>query len=126
MENRRSTVLFLIRHGADVTVRDETHSTPLHLVSSKDKESAIVVDLLIRHGADVNAPNKDGSTPLHMAASSRLALEGTIVRLLLRHGANADAMDCEGRTPLDLASSEGNYWIAKLLSDYNERRRQID
>ena len=126
VEYQLSIVLFLIRHGADVTARDDTHSTPLHLVSSKDKESAIVVYMLIRHGADVNAPNRDGSTPLHMAASSRLALEGTIVRLLLRHGANADAMDCEGRTPLDLASSEGNYWIAKLLSDHNERRRQID
>ena len=122
-KNRRSTVLFLIRHGADVTARDDTHSTPLHLVSSKGKESAFVMDLLIRHGADVNAPNQDGSTPLHMAALSRLALEGTIVRLLLRHGANTDAMDCEGRTPLDLASSKGNSWIAKLLSDYKERRR---
>ena len=122
VEYQLSIVLFLIRHGADVTARDDTHSTPLHLVSSKDKESAIVVYMLIRHGADVNAPNMDGSTPLHMAASSRLALESTIVRLLLLHGANVDAMDSKGRTPLDIATSEGNSWIAKVLSDYKEKR----
>jgi ankyrin repeat protein len=80
------------------------------------------VGLLIQHGADVNAQNKDLSTPLHLAASSRLALEGTIVRLLLRHGANPDATDREGRTSLEIASSAGNSWIAKVLSDYRERR----
>ena len=105
-----------------MTARDDTHSTPLHIASSKDKESVLFVDLLIRHGADVNVPNREGSTPLHVAASSRLALESTIVRLLLRHGANVDATDNEGRTPLDIASSEGNSWIARVLSDYKERR----
>ena len=108
-----------------MTARDETHSTPLHIASSKDKDSVFFVDLLIRHGADVNAPNRDGSTPLHMAASSRLALESTIVCLLLLHGANIDAMDSKGRTPLDIATSEGNSWIAKVLSDYKEKRGLI-
>lgn len=78
--------------------------------------------LLIQNGADVDAQNMNQSTPLHLAASSHLALEGTVVRLLLQHGANADAKDSEGRTPLDIASSEGNSWIAKLLSDHCARR----
>ena len=115
------TIRLLIRHGADVAARDDTHSTPLHLASSK--RSAEAVDILIRHGADVNAQNGDQSTPLHLAAGSRLALEGTIVRLLLRRGANADAKDSEGRTPLDIALLEGNSWIAKLLSEHDARRR---
>ncbi|KAN0136203.1 hypothetical protein V8E53_006063 [Lactarius tabidus] len=51
-----------------------------------------------------------------------MALEGTIVRLLLRHGANVDAKDREGRTPFEIASSEGNTWIAKLLSGHDSRR----
>ena len=106
----------LIRHGADVTARDNTQSTPLHLASSK--WCAEAVNLLIRHGADVDSRNGNQSTPLHLAASSHLALKGTIVRLLLRHGANIDAKDDEGRTPLEIASSEGNSWIAKLLSDH--------
>ena len=122
VENQFLTALFLIRHGADVAARDDTHSTPLHIASSKDKESVSLMDLLIRHGADVNAPNRERSTPLHVAASSRMALESTIVRLLLLHGAKVDATDSKGRTPLDVASLEGNYWIAKVLSGYKERR----
>jgi ankyrin repeat protein len=113
-------MLILIRHGADVTALDDTHSTPLHLASSKG--SADTVGLLIQHGADVNAQNRDLSTPLHLAASSRLALEGTIVRLLLRHGANIDSTDSEGRTPLDITSSAGNSWIVKVLSDHRAMR----
>ena len=102
-----------------MTALDRTHSTPLHLASSKG--SAETVNLLIQHGAHVNAQNESRSTPLHLAASSHLALEGTIVRLLLRHGANMDAKDGEGRTPLEIALSERNSWIAKLLSDYHAR-----
>ena len=111
---KADTVQLLIKHGADVTARNDTHSTPLHLASSKG--SAESVDLLIQHGSDVNAKDVNQSTPLHLAASSRLKLEGTIVRLLLKYGAEVDAKDNEGRTPLDIASSEGNSWIANLLS----------
>jgi ankyrin repeat protein len=28
------TILVLLEHGADVTARDDTHSTPLHLASA--------------------------------------------------------------------------------------------
>jgi ankyrin repeat protein len=110
------TVQVLIREGADVTARDDSNSAPLHLASSK--WSAEAVNLLIQNGADVNVQNGNQSTPLHLAASSHLALEGTIVRLLLRHGANVNAKDSEGLTPLEIATLEGNFWIAKLLSDY--------
>ena len=110
----------LIRNGADVTARDDTQSTPLHLASARGCPET--VDLLIRHGADVNAQNAKQSTPLHLAASSRLALEGTIVRILLRGGANIDAEDSEGRTPFEIASFEGNSWIANLLSDHQASR----
>jgi ankyrin repeat protein len=118
-KDKADTVYLLIRQGADVTARDDTHSTPLHLASSKS--SAETVDLLIHYGSDVNAKDANQSTPLHLAASSHLALKGTIVRLLLRHGANVDAKDSEGRTPLDIASSEGFSWIAKLLLDHHAR-----
>ena len=120
-KDKADTVQLLIRHGADVTARDESHSTPLHLASSK--RCARSVDVLIQHGSDVNAKDANQSTPLHLAAASRLNLEGTIVRLLLKHGANADAKNSEGQTPLDRASSEGNSWIAKLLSDHHAGRR---
>ncbi|KAH9014388.1 ankyrin repeat-containing domain protein [Lactarius pseudohatsudake] len=119
--NKADTVRLLIRHGADVMARDDTHSTPLHLASSK--WSVETIEQLIEHGADVNAQNGNQSTPLHLAASSRLAVKGNVVRSLLKHGADIDAKDGEGRTPVQIASSEGHFWIAKLLLDHLASRR---
>jgi len=118
-DDKADTVQLLIDYGADVTAQDDTHSTPLHLASSKG--SVETVEILIKHGADVNAQNGNLSTPLHLAASSSLALEGGIVRLLIKRDANVDAKDGEGRTPLQIALSVGNSWIAKLLSDRHAR-----
>jgi len=114
-DEKAEIVQVLIWHGADVTARDETHSTPLHLASSKG--SSGTVKLLIRHGADVNARDRSHSTPLHLAASSHLALKGNVVSLLLSHGANVGAKDDRGRTPFQIASLRGLSEIAELLSD---------
>jgi len=105
----------LIRHGADVTARDETYSTPLHLASSK--RSGDTVKLLIGHGADVNAQDARHSTPLHQAAYSYFDPQGNVVHMLLSHGANIGAKDDRGWTPFQVASSRGLPEIAKLLSD---------
>jgi ankyrin repeat protein len=59
------TIQVLLEHGADVTARDETHTTPLHLAASI--ESPEIVRLLIQHGADINAPDRNGKMPLHLA-----------------------------------------------------------
>ena len=63
--DKADTVQLLIRHGVDVTARDDTRSTPLHLASSKG--SAESVDILIRHRSDVNAK---GCEPVVTAAPS--------------------------------------------------------
>lgn len=112
-------VQLLIQHGADVTVQDNTLSTPLHLASSRG--SGKTVGLLLKHGADVNAQDVKQLTPLHLAASSRLALKGNVVHLLLSHGANVDAKDGRGRTPFQIALSRGLSEVAELLADYQVR-----
>jgi ankyrin repeat protein len=61
------TVQVLIEHGADVTMQDDAHSTPLHLASSKG--SFETVQLLLQHGADVAAQDGNNRTPLHLASS---------------------------------------------------------
>ena len=61
------TVQMLIEHGADVTMQDKAHSTPLHLASSKG--SAETVQLLLQHGADVATQDENNRTPLHLASS---------------------------------------------------------
>ena len=64
--SKDKSVLVLLEHGADVTARDNTHSTPLHRALSLG--SPDIVRLLIEHGADVNAPNRDHKMPLHLAS----------------------------------------------------------
>ena len=55
----------LLEHGADVTARDGTRSTPLHVASLT--RSPQTARLLIEHGADVNAPDRSLNMPLHLA-----------------------------------------------------------
>jgi ankyrin repeat protein len=96
------TIQVLLKHGADVTARDNTHSTPLHLASSK--RSPEIVQLLIKHGADVNALDGNRKMPLHLASS-----EGSpeIARILIEHGADVTTRNDTHATPLHLASSKG-------------------
>ena len=61
------TVKLLINHGADVTARDETLRTPLHLAAFSG--STKTVQLLIEHGADVTAQDRRKKTPLHLTFS---------------------------------------------------------
>ena len=58
-------VWLLLEHGADVTARDDTDSTPLHLATSMG--SPEIVRLLIKHGANVNALDGNREMPLHLA-----------------------------------------------------------
>ena len=60
-------VRLLIDHGADVSAKDETHTTPLHLASSSGIPE--IAQLLIERGADVTARDKSAKTPLHLASS---------------------------------------------------------
>ncbi|KAH9056537.1 hypothetical protein EDB87DRAFT_1687340 [Lactarius vividus] len=77
-EGNANYVKLLIEHGADVTTRDGSHRTPLHLASSwddiygqylkpyKNYIKAEIVQLLIEHGADVSVGGYD---PLDAFAS---------------------------------------------------------
>jgi ankyrin repeat protein len=60
-------VQVFLEHGADVTARDGTHSTPLHLAAADG--SPKTARLLIEHGADVNALDGNLKTPLHLTSS---------------------------------------------------------
>ena len=141
-DGKAETVRLLIEHGADVKTQDETHITPLHLVSSLGIPE--IVQLLIDHGADVTAKDWMHRTPLHLASSwvsAKLALlsikdradlyaqddsgrmpcrgyshaKHDIVKLLIDHGADVTAQDETQSTPLHLASSFGGAETVRLL-----------
>eukprot|EP01118_Nematostelium_gracile_P008067 TRINITY_DN2652_c0_g1_i1.p1 TRINITY_DN2652_c0_g1~~TRINITY_DN2652_c0_g1_i1.p1 ORF type:complete len:255 (+),score=66.36 TRINITY_DN2652_c0_g1_i1:558-1322(+) len=60
-------VKYLIDKGADVNARDRNFKMPLHLLTHKNIQNAIV---LLKHGADLNAVSNSGTTPLMVAASN--------------------------------------------------------
>ena len=64
---KAETAQVLIEHGADVTMQDKAHSTPLHLASFRG--STETVRLLLQHGADVAVQDENNRTPLHLASS---------------------------------------------------------
>ena len=110
------TVQFFIQSGADVNVRDENHSTPLHLASSTSG-TIETMQLLIEHGANVHAQDISLSTPLHLASLNERAAKN--VQLLIKNGADVHAQDQNHDTPLHLASScRGNDKSVQLLIEH--------
>ncbi|XP_047312179.1 potassium channel SKOR-like [Impatiens glandulifera] len=132
----------LIRVGADPDKSDYDGRSPLHLAASRGYED--VVMFLIQSGVDINAKDKFGNTPLleavkngHDRIASLLRYEGgaslkvddaggllctsvvrgdaDLLKRLLANGLNPDSSDYDNRTPLHIASSQGLYFMAKLL-----------
>lgn len=64
---KADVVRLLIKHGADVSVRDKTDQTPLHLAAFSGSSEA--VRILLEHGADVTVVDVNHKTPLHLASS---------------------------------------------------------
>jgi ankyrin repeat protein len=114
------TVQVLLSFGADVTVRDDTHSTPLHLASSRG--SPEIARLLTEHGADVNAQDGNHKTPLLLALSSQ-KLE---TKLFTENGADINMRDGSHNIPLHLALSRRPPEVARLLIEHGTNVNALD
>ena len=64
---KAKTIQVLLEHGADMTARDDSDSTPLHLALSMGPSE--IAQLLIERGADVNVLDGSCKTPLHLASA---------------------------------------------------------
>ncbi len=119
-ENDLSSVVALIKMGADVNMRGNLMYPPLHLALDKDRHSIAVA--LIQAGADVNLPDATGKTPLHRAV---MQSQETFVRTLVKLGADTNAKDDQGRTPLHVITTS-NPDIVDLLVENNARLNEKD
>ena len=63
--DRQDMVRLLVKHGANVDVRDENDFTPLHKAAWEG--SLDMVKLLLESGADIQAGNRFNHTPLSLA-----------------------------------------------------------
>jgi ankyrin repeat protein len=100
----------LLKHGADLNMRDESGATPLMLASSIGNEEIVI--LLINQGADIHARDNAGYIALHWAAYNG---NGRIVRLLLLNNSDPNARSNFGWTPIMQAATRGHVAAAKLL-----------
>jgi ankyrin repeat protein len=67
--------ILLLAGGADVCVRNNTGSTPCHVVAATSKDDHValrrVVHLMLACGADLDAANYSGATPRQLMADRR-------------------------------------------------------
>ena len=68
VENQNSVVGLLLKHGADVNVRDDFNNTAIHHAVMRGNIEA--TRLLINYGADLTAHDFNGKTPIEMARDS--------------------------------------------------------
>ncbi|XP_070553325.1 LOW QUALITY PROTEIN: ankyrin-3-like, partial [Ptychodera flava] len=87
MNNDAGTVRALLRHSADVNIRErQTQQTPLHI--SVDRGHEGIVSYLCRCGADTNLRDRFGFLPLVLAVAHN---DEAIVQILTQHGSSVNA-----------------------------------
>jgi ankyrin repeat protein len=112
----RGVVQTLLKKHADVNVRENDGTTPLHwAVRADDAETA---GLLIKAGANVKAATRNGVTPLWLAAMNRNA---AMADLLLKAGADANTSLPSGETLLMTAAKTGNAALVESLIDHGAK-----
>jgi ankyrin repeat protein len=110
----------LIRHGAEVNVRDGAGRTPLFDAVWAGPD---LVQCLIAAGADVGATSTDRYTALHEAVrASGSSGDTEVVGLLLQHGANVLAKDWQGKIPRDYAN-RSNQKLITFLKTFEQSNR---
>ena len=115
-------VELLLKHGADIEVKDLGGNTPLHRAVERHQPTTAssqvvaannvksVPDILLENKADVNATNFFGDTPLYRAASRGML---DIVRKMLE--ANGGNPNPESGSPLAVACLMENVELADIL-----------
>ncbi|XP_065571504.1 alpha-latrotoxin-Lhe1a-like [Artemia franciscana] len=121
--SRRQTQIVdcLLKHGADIDVRKNDGTSPLHLAASRGHIQ--IVDCLLKHEANIDVKTYDGTSPLHLAISRG---HTQIVDCLLNHGAAVNVRNNNGASPLHEAALTGCTQSMKLLLKFGARVNSRD
>ncbi|KXH64846.1 hypothetical protein CNYM01_07876 [Colletotrichum nymphaeae SA-01] len=108
-----STILRLIKRGADINAQGRDGVAPIHCAAITGLVET--VELLAEAGAEINVLDGSGKTALHWAAF--YGRQATVEYLW--ETANRALRDREGRTALHLAAISGKWEIAIWLANHD-------
>jgi ankyrin repeat protein len=104
----------LLRHKANVTLRDRDGRTALHHATDSNIDKTWWVSGLLNAGADPSAADRAGKTPLHVLAE-RSTERPAMVKLLIAAGAKVNVKDKARKTPLHYAREMEQRKTVRLL-----------
>jgi hypothetical protein len=116
-------VQLLIKHGADVKIRDERGDNVVWYAVGGDPEN---IYLLVSQGADVNNIDKNGVTPLLKAVDyhEKTGRGYVTIMILTSLGAEVNCTNSDGQTPLVLAAKNNDANIIQLLTQHQKINNQ--
>jgi ankyrin repeat protein len=120
-DTARSTVKFLLDHGALANVSTGNGQTPLDMAVM----NASLTSLLLEHGARPNPTDELGMTPLERVACVGNSGQESASELIV-HQANVNLADNGGDTPLHCAVSSGSISMVKLLLAHGAAVNVVD
>lgn len=111
------TIDFLIKHGLDINMVDESGKTPIFEYMFDGDISKDYIEYLISIGADINIKNKYGQTPLMMVIENDPS-NVEILMTLLENGANYNIKDNYGKTAMNYAIMKQSLYSVLVLCGY--------
>lgn len=118
--NQKHTVMYLMSHGASLSVNDNRGWTALHHAAEYGCEE--IAALLVTNGASINAVNLMNWTPLHQAS---LRGHRRMVVYLIGQGADVSVRNSRQETPYNLAVDNGHLAIRDYLVAEMGRPRSV-
>lgn len=114
-------IRILLENGADISIKDGYHKTPLHYVNAynvTDTNHRQVVyeiyKLLLEKGANCNEPDDNEVTPFYHALTDH---DSQVIKLLLKHGADVKRVTSYGGTAIHYAARNPHLDVIGLIFD---------
>jgi len=103
---------FLLKHGADIKMKDNEGVTPFEFATRLRKIQ--LMDFLLSRGADPNGDDKDSMPPLMNAVLNN---QPAVAEILLKYHADP-TVRCGNKSPLEFVLKHGSIEMKKLFEPF--------